>query len=454
MIEFCDLLDQLAPLKSPVERKKVLREAIDANAAVGRLLFEALSPTRVFNVKRVAPCSYRCRIDLSDYAPVFTLLDALDAGLRGNQAKRVIDNTLGLYSERQQEALVRVLTKQLRAGIDAATVNEVAPGLIPTFPIALAKKFTGKTESIQFPVWADIKYDGYRQVAKVRASDADCEGRASVRYFSREGREGDKYKGHFDAELLALRERFGFDIAVDGEALGTSFSATQQARGEDGDEHIGQMRMFVFTILPLEAFESQSTTDNELDRINTKTRALSGFERLVSSEGRLCHTEHDMREAYAYALSKKYEGLILKKLLAPYSFKRSDAWLKWKPVMTDLDGQVTDVFEGEPGSALAGNLGGVVVRGTTEDGDVFQCRMGSGFGLKTRTQWWSDHTGQPQSYETFKNGVASVHTCLPSGRPVVGRWVEMEGQELSQALGREGVLSVRFPVFKREREPK
>lgn len=446
MLEFTQLLQRLDAITSATARKSILNEYI-GHDGVRRLLIDALSSARVFNVKKVAGPSAISKNDNGDYQAVLSLLDELDAGLKGNAAKAAVDRVLVQYSSDQQDAIIRVLTKQLRAGIDASTVNEVAPGLIPVFPIALAKKFKGDSSKIEFPIWADIKYDGYRTVAKVY--------RDSVRYFSREGREGDKYKGWFDSELIHLRNKIGHDIAVDGEALGKDFSSTQQARGTDGDEHIGQMRLFVFTILPLSVFESMARTDDELTRIGFKTSRLVGYERLVHSEGRLCDTFEALQEMYAYALSKKYEGLILKKPRAPYAFRRSDDWQKWKPVMSDLDGQVIDVFEGEAGSALEGNMGGVVVRGTTEDGDVFQCRIGSGFDLKTRTQWWADHTGKPQSYTTFKDGIPQVHVCVPSGRPVVSRWIEMEGQELTRSLDRaDGALSVRFPVFKRERDPK
>lgn len=446
MLEFTQLLQRLDVVTRATERKSILSEYI-GHDGVRQLLVNALSSARVFNVKKVAGPSATSKRDNGDYSAVLMLLDQLDNGLKGNAAKEAIDRVLVEYAGDQQDAIIRVLTKQLRAGIDASTVNEVAPGLIPVFPIALAKKFNGDASKIKFPIWADIKYDGYRTIAKVYQD--------SVRYFSREGREGDKYKGWFDAELIHLRNKIGHDIAVDGEALGKDFSSTQQARGSDGDEHIGQMRLFVFTILPLHAFESLAKTDDELTRIGFKLSYLSGYERLVHSEGRLCDTFDALQDMYAYAISKKYEGLILKKPNSPYAFRRSDDWQKWKPVMSDLDGQVVDVFEGEAGSALEGNMGGVIVRGTTEDGDVFQCRVGSGFDLKTRTQWWADHTGQPQSYTTFKDGVPQVHTCIPSGRPVLGRWVEMEGQELTRALDRtDGVLSVRFPVFKREHDPK
>lgn len=449
MIEFSDMLTSLAATKSISDKEVIIGNFAAGDDNVRKLLVETFSTDRVFNIKAIDDPAFSADQPNPHYQPVFCLLDALAAGThKGNSAKAFIGSVLKEYTRDQQAAIKRVIQKDLKVGVGVPLINKVMPGLIQTFPIALAAKLKD-INMVKLPVLADIKYDGYRQIAKVTAG--------KVTYWSREGREGDKYKGVFNAELLTLRDRIGHDIAVDGEALGKDFASTQMARAADGDDHHGALRFYVFSVMPLAEFEDQIPGLSDQEMKAYKERLLSpalGFERLIPSEGRVCGNLAELMEMYQYAIAKKYEGLLLKDLSEPYSYKRSGNWIKWKPKMEDLDAQVLGVFEGEKGSALENNCGGLIVRGTTEEQVVFECRMGSGIPLDIRAQIWADHTGQPCSYTTFKDNVPTVHMVVPSALgPVVGRWLTMEAQEVTKARDKE-MPSVRFPVFRRWRDAK
>jgi ATP-dependent DNA ligase len=102
----------------------------------------------------------------------------------------------------------------------------------------------------------------------------------------------------------------------------------------------------------------------EYETLNSESEALAMYERVVSAGG---------------------EGIMVKNRNALYAFKRSDAWMKVKPVK-DIDLPIVGWFEGE--GKYTGMLGGFIV-----DHKGIQVRVGAGFSDLDRDHIWNNYTG-------------------------------------------------------------
>lgn len=155
-------------------------------------------------------------------------------------------------------------------------------------------------------------------------------------------------------------------------------------------------------------------------------------------------THEEIVDTVARYKARGNEGIVIKDVDGLYEFRKSKAWLKWKPELEN--GQVKDAKEGDftiVGAAEgrgkhAGRLGALMIRGSLQaDGNISENldgpaeqeisgEVGTGFNDEQRELFWGWH----------------------SVGALVGRVVEVKYQELSK----DG--SVRFPVFYRLREDK
>jgi DNA ligase-1 len=115
---------------------------------------------------------------------------------------------------------------------------------------------------------------------------------------------------------------------------------------------------------------------------------------------------------------------MIKALDAPYVCKRSDYWLKWKPVY-DYDLKIIGVEEGT--GRNVGRLGAFVCSGS-DNGQDITVNVGSGFSDDDRVQYWS------------------YRDLLP------GQTVVVAADAIT--LNQDGTYSLRFPRFVRFRDDK
>jgi len=120
------------------------------------------------------------------------------------------------------------------------------------------------------------------------------------------------------------------------------------------------------------------------------------------------------------------EGIMLNISDAPYECKRTKTLLKVKQFNT-ADVLVVDVEEGT--GANRGKLGAVMVKFIGPDGKNYTCKVGSGFKLEEREQFWADKS------------------------LIMGKIIEIGYFELSRNQNDEN-YSLRFPTFKHLRNDK
>jgi ATP-dependent DNA ligase len=378
-----------------------------------RLMVEALSPYRVFGVKKYKePKVY----DTSDASPemFFELLDMLHSRqLTGNAARDMVTRILSNYTEETAKILKRVLNKDLKAGFSETTLNKIYPNLIPTFDVMLAQKKEDDTE-IFYPCIAEVKYDGQRTIAIIEKNN--------VTYYGRSGKISFQWEGLFDNELIKMRNHLNEDIVVDGEVMGDSYIETMNAKSEDNILAKEKLKFFAFDIMTLKEWKSEISNKTQINRSKELENLINQLklEKVKKSEWLICDTPKDLNNFYENVVNNGGEGLIIKDLNGKYEWKRSKLWLKYKPVYT-YDGIITGFYPGKLNSKYENTLGGIEIEGEDENGRKFKSSVGSGFSDELRDEIWNNQ----KSY--------------------LGKMVEVEAQEISQS---NNEYSLRFPVFK------
>lgn len=346
----------------------------------------------------------------------------------GNAAKEYVATTLSRMSSTQQKWATRILLKNLRVGVQQATVNRVWPGLVRGFSVSLAEtlrtihdKSTGIRimDPVKYPVRVEPKLDGLRCVAVKQAG--------VVRFYTRNGTLLETLPS-IGAALQAIEAD---DFVLDGECLGEdwneSASILMSRKYKKDDRNIV---FHVFDGMPLQDWVAQCSElvlTQRLQYVRDVLEPIVGdtFSKVKLVGGVMVNNELQLLETYSKFMNMGYEGIMLKDQGAQYLFKRSSSILKMKPYTT-YEGVIVGHYEGRNGTKNEGLFGGFEV--LLPNGVI--TRVGSGFTDEARSEI---HITGPESY--------------------VGKIVEIEGQPdpmTKDGLTRDG--KVRFPVFCRFRD--
>lgn len=401
------LICELEAESSTTKTQKIL-QGLKQDPIAQEIFRLALDPYITFGIKASdLPACYATNDPHFDWDAVQSFTARLaNREVTGNKARKSVDEWL----RRSEGAVIaRILNKDLRCGVQAATVNKVIPGLIPEFKVALAAEgiviLDGKLDKgkkPKFPILAEPKLDGFRGIAVKRDGD-----------FQLTSREGIIYPG-FTTLRAVLQERMPDNTMFDGEIAGDTFKRVSEcARNPDADDTMLHFRLFdTMSSREFDAGKSEQVQSvrSELAR---KRASKFGSTRLKPITGVIVHTWEDLLAEFDKQRGAGYEGLVIKQLDAPYSFKRSAVWNKVKAFFT-VDGVVVGFEEGT--GKHEGKLGRLQVE---VDGVV--TGVGSGFTDQEREVIWFNR------------------------KKYIGKWVEFKAQEKTEDA------KYRFPSFLRWR---
>lgn len=425
-----DILEELEATSGRLLREEILDNNVK-NKLLQRIFFASQDPYTDYGVrkfKKVKPVT----VGNEDDAQLDVFLKLLDKlairELSGNAAKDAVSHHFSGMTARQQKWCERILLKNLRCGVQTSTVNKTWPDLIKEFEVALAK--TLKTEHdngikildvVNYPVRVEPKLDGLRCVA-VKANGV-------VTMYTRNGTVLDTLP-----TIKNALEAADYDnVVLDGEAMGEDWNESASilmARKTKKDDSSIAYNVFDAVMLPDWAQQTCNVPYHErLKLVEAIVKlvpvAIETTDAVIRQvNGATVANEKELMNFYSDTMGHGYEGIMLKDLNAPYRFKRSDAILKMKPVVT-YEGVIVGHYEGRAGTKREGFFGGFEV--VLPNGVV--TRLGGGFNDKLRAEIQLD--------------IASF----------VGRIVEVEGQPdpmTTDGLTKDG--RVRFPVFLRMRD--
>ena len=398
-----DTLARLAATASSTEKKKILQET--KSPVLASVFNYTYNHFITFGVHKIDAAVMPAQLlPVTWYTDCFRLLEQLSTRrITGNNAKRQIIELMERAPEAHAMVLFNIIKKDLRIGCGVRVINSVYEGLLPEATCMAAMKYDSKR--VAFPVYADTKLDGVRCVATLHKESAIL--------LSRNAKEFNNY-GTIASELAQLRLKSGTQL--DGEITCGHFQNLMRtvSRKSEGIELAKDAVYNIFDIIDKDMdFELRQ---EELVTLQALIE-IKNLSHLKIVAGTMIQDEQQLLSFYQSQLDAGQEGIIVKSLDGMYEFKRSYAWQKMKPELTD-DLIIIGIDEGE--GKYADKLGAVVCR-LKNGGEV---HVGSGFTDIEREELWNRQS------------------------ELTGRMIEVKYQEKTQ----DG--SLRFPVFMRFRPDK
>lgn len=257
---------------------------------------------------------------------LLTLIAELESKNINDTLRGKVNRLLSMMPLYIQEVIQGILCKTLKLGVTAKTVNKVVPNTVYEFNCMLAE--SGDIE--EFPVAVGLKYDGVRCIAFVRGKN--------VMMFTRQGNIINIPT--IAKELVKLAN--GTDQVFDGEIISnnrTSTSGLVNSIMKTGyTESKGSTLHFkVFDVINYDIFESKGISESQEKRLLKLSLMFIHNSNLIcisEAEHTIASNQSEVDNIYDYYINKGEEGIIAKKLKAPYEFKRSKAWLKVKAINT------------------------------------------------------------------------------------------------------------------------
>lgn len=383
-----------------------------------RFLYYALNPMLTYNVSED---TLRNRIpgawQTNNYKDIFEICEML-ASRKGVDDYTVdtVCSFLRVRNVEEQELYVKLLSKTLRLGVTAKTVNKVIPGLIPEWEVQQAYPID------KYPVTEDTEFWLTQKLNGVRATFYN--GKLIAR-------SGVPYKG-LDALISEIEHSPMGAYVLDGELTlkdKGSLSDNEAFRVATGilnsdDVNKTAICYTVFDIIPPEDFDS----DNPEVVYSERRKLLDIFSEFVKRDGALRvlpvlyqgSDQSQIDKLLEQMVAEDKEGLMLNTDV-PYKRTRHKGILKIKRFYT-MDLPIIGCEEGT--GRLEGTLGAMVLQ--YKDNEV---KVGSGFTDEQRIEYWKNKDN------------------------LIGTLCEVKYKEISSDKN-TGLESLQFPVFVQLREDK
>ena len=321
----------------------------------------------------------------------------------------VVQGYINSLDEDLQDFVRGLLTKSLKIGADAKTVNKVIPGLIYTFEIMLGSK-ADLNKLPKGDKFVTEKFDGQRCFTIIK------NGKITMK-----SRQNKEITGLIEV-LKSIKQTGLNNVCLDGELL--AINSDYESVYKDTMKIIStksevktDVKYMVFDIITLDEFENKKKTDIYSIR-RSVLENIKETEFLKVTPILYHGNDNDkVLEILNKCRQNGAEGCMIN-LDKSYEFKRSKTLLKLK-VMNSCDLKIIGFEEGD--GKYKGTLGNLIC-----DYKGYQLGVGSGFSDKQREQIWNNQ-------EKYLNRIVEI-------------------QYFEETYNDKGGLSLRFPVFKCIRE--
>ena len=400
------------------EKKKFICDNA-SDADFQKLLFYALNPMLTYKIseerlrREIQKCTMGDRPGSVSEYPFSNIVECLDylSGLRGmddSTVRQVAAFLCFFFEKRARELYVRIISKTLRLGVTAKTVNEVIPNLLPEWEVQQSYPIE------KYPVQNGTEFWLTQKLNGVRATF--LEGQLIAR-------SGNPYTG-LEHITDALVETFGLDYVFDGELTlrdkgslsdNEAFrTSTGILNSDDGDKTA--VSYTVFDVIPRDEFVNSRQSTNYAGR-----RAMldSMAKQLDCDSVKILPVLYHGSDTSVIAgfldqmVREDKEGLILNTNV-PYRRTRHKGILKIKRFYT-MDLPIIRVEDGS--GRLSGTLGAFVL-----DFKGNEVKVGTGFTDTQRSEYWGKR------------------------EQLLGALCEVKYKEISQDKS-TGAESLQFPVF-------
>jgi DNA ligase-1 len=414
------LVQELNQENGSVWKQKVLKQQ-DSNTT-RKLLSYVYSPFKQFYVtsSNIKKNGEKLKA-VNNHSNIFALLDDLSARkITGNEA---ISNCLGFvraFSE-YEDTIYKIIDKNLEIRCNASLINKALPGCVPTFSLALAKKYDDYESKINFVAsnWAmSRKLDGVRCIARK-------ENDGSVTLWSRQGKQFETLAAVEEAvSRLPIKSGvFDGEICLVKNGLEDFQGIMKEIRRKD--HQIEDAIYYVFDYLTLEEFDAEKGAVPFEERMLkladvVQDSPLPGTVRVLT-QLKVESKEH-LNTMLEQGVKDGWEGLILRNMDSGYEGKRTSNLLKVK-AMQDAEYVVKGHQTGPFRIVKAGKEETITTLTAIEiEHKGNKVSVGSGFSLAQREEFYKN----PEK--------------------ILDKTVTIQYFEETQ--NQKGEYSLRFPVFK------
>lgn len=301
-----------------------------------------------------------------------------------NHSKRVkyVETVIGWICPAGRKYILSVFDKDLGIGINVKTINTAFPNLISEFGVMLAFKQTEEKFRQLYPTddgdcYYNLKIDGVRCIIDVRDKD-------NIIFYSRNGKEMEEFLiDNIRAEIaknIKVFKGHKLDCEIASNQFQKFMKIYRRKNFVNMDSILikNSVRLYIFDLIDM--------SDKPLyERVNIlfKMSTLGEFRFIKFLEYKTVKSNYiKLGELARSYIRKGEEGIIVKKIDAPYEFKRSNYWLKFKNKDT-IDVRITGYYAGEPNTKYENTLGGLIL-----DYNGVELRCGSGFTDEERDDIW------------------------------------------------------------------
>ncbi|MCK9596521.1 hypothetical protein M0R19_05015 [Candidatus Pacearchaeota archaeon] len=303
------------------------------NELLKQVIFLTLDPFTQFYIRKIP-----------DYTPSTSSSRGLRAALKdldalsnrdktGNEGIEHLRSILSSLSHDDSEVIKRIIAKDLKCGVQSATVNAVWEGIVKEYPVMLASGYNKKlVDTIQFPAIAQLKMDGMRFNAIIENN--------KVSFKSRNGKELDLL-GNLESDFLALAN--GKNCIFDGELsirnkgefenrqTGNGILA-KAIKGTMSEAEAKLVHATIWDYIPYKNFIDGLYNVSYINRFTELKRLKNRMftNRISLVESAIVKNIESVKDLFESYLAKGEEGLILKSLYAPWENKRSKHQIKFK----------------------------------------------------------------------------------------------------------------------------
>lgn len=460
-------LQNLAAISSKTDKQTALASLwkLEDNTTFRKVCLLALDPFITFGLNKMPKVKYGTEEFNAD---TYTMLSRLQSReLSGDAAKNALKLELERLNFESGEVLKGVLTGKLGAGFTAASVNKIQPGAIFLFKMCLASKFSDLAEKITEAEWlkgvfGEVKEDGVRglfmqvkQFHPVSRNGLPLNSNQAIRdevehflsewsiFYGLKTNMPTTYKSfidgpmNLDCELVEANDDFNDTVG--------------SARSKD-ESRAKTMKVKVIDVISQSELDAgKSMFDYEFRRHMLETffaEMGDQFPNIHLIERFPFHSEEEAYAKFEELKTAGKEGLIVKLDSGRWEQKRSKAWLKIKD-KNYADLVVKSLEEGDANGKYKGLMGAAVCDYINSKGDTVEIKIGGGWSLKQRAEYWAAFTGEPVTYFTTDKGVTTEHVALPDEcEDPVGWLIEVSYHQETK----DG--SLRHPNFVRRRTDK
>lgn len=295
---------------------------------------------------------------------------------------KYIEREVGWMDSRCRKYVTSVFDKDLGIGINIKTINAAFPNLISEFAVMLAFKQTEEKFRQVYPsddgdCYYNIKIDGVRCVIDVRDKD-------NIIFYSRNGKEMEEFLiDNIRAEMarnIKVFQGHKLDCEIASNQFQKFMKIYRRKNFVNMDSILikNSVRLYIFDLIDM-ADEPLYKRVNALFHMSKygEFRFIKFLDYYTVNSNYL-----RLGELAREYIRKGEEGIIVKKIDAPYEFKRSNYWLKFKNKDT-IDVKITGYYAGESGTKYENTLGGLIL-----DYNGSELRCGSGFTDEERDEIW------------------------------------------------------------------